>query len=207
VAGIIQSFDKAKNQREISMADTPDFGTFGRFTETAVSQMSTEMKDAYDFTKQLRGLVPGPHKIWLANPKLSKTIVPAGAYYQKHSTLTKAEIEIITNLTNARWLAAYANYEHEKIGEEQGHLDPSKVERMIAGLPVSFEDSRQQVVYELASALSTPRVVPLGLYKRAKELLGDAGIVDAAVLIGWLTMVCATLNAYDVPSNATGLDQ
>jgi len=26
-------------------------------------------------------------------------------------------------------------------------------------------------------------------------------------LIGWFTMVCMTLNAFDVPANATGLDQ
>jgi 4-carboxymuconolactone decarboxylase len=31
--------------------------------------------------------------------------------------------------------------------------------------------------------------------------------VDVAVLIGWFTMVCMTLNVYDVPANATGLDQ
>ena len=52
-----------------------------------------------------------------------------------------------------------------------------------------------------------PRIVPLGLYRRAKELLGDAGIVDVAVLLGWFTMVCMTLGAFDVPANAEGLDQ
>lgn len=187
--------------------ETFDFGTFGRFQETPTNQMSPEIKDAYDFTKQLRGLVPGPHKIWLANPTLSKTIVPTGEYYQKYSTLNKAEIEIVTNVINSRWMASYAIYEHEKIGEEQGHLKAATVERIIAGLPVSFEDPRQQLVYELASALAAPRIVPLGLFKRAKNLLGDAGVVDVAVLIGWFTMVCATLNAYDVPSNATGLAQ
>ena len=101
--------------------------------------MSPEMRDACDFTRQLRGLVPGQHKIWLANPKLSKTIVPTGAYFQTQSTLTRTEIEIVTNLINARWLAAYGTYEHEKIGEEQGHLAAEKVERIIAGLPTSFE--------------------------------------------------------------------
>ncbi|MBV9526796.1 hypothetical protein, partial [Sphingomonas sp.] len=74
------------------MSDDQDFGTFGRFRETPVADMSEQMKDAYDFTKSLRGLVPGPHRIWLANPTLSKTIVPTGEYYQKHSTLTKPEI-------------------------------------------------------------------------------------------------------------------
>jgi 4-carboxymuconolactone decarboxylase len=189
------------------MSEQSDFGTFGRYVETPVNQMSPEMKEAYDFTKKLRGMVPGPHRIWLANPKLSKTIVPTGAYYQTQSTLTKAEIEIATNVINGRWLAAYSNYEHEWIAEEQGSLPPRKVEALIAGLPVSFDDPRQQVVYELASALAEPRVVPKGLYRRAKELLGDAGIVDVTMLMGWFTGVSLTLMAFDVPSNATGLDQ
>ena len=189
------------------MSDTPDFGTFGRFAETPVDQMSPQMRDAYDYTHKLRGVVPGPHKIWLANPTLSKTIVPTGAYYQRASTLTKAEIEIATNIVNARWGSPYANYEHEIIGERDGHLNPRQVEALIAGLPTTFDDPRQQVVYELASALVAARVVPQGLYRRANELLGDAGIVDVTVLLGWFTMVCLTLGAYDVPANAVGLDQ
>jgi 4-carboxymuconolactone decarboxylase len=189
------------------MSEQSDFGSFGRFIETPLERMSPDMKDAYEFTKRLRGIVPGPHRIWLANPRLSKTIAPTGAYYQTHSTLKKSEIEIVTNLITARWMSAYASYEHEKIGVEQGHLPPEKVERIIAGLPVSFEDCREEVVYQLASALTVPRLVSLSLYRRANELIGDAGIVDVAVLIGWFTMVAATLNAFDVPANAVGLDQ
>jgi 4-carboxymuconolactone decarboxylase len=30
------------------------------------------MRDAYDFTIGLRGLDPGPHRIWLANPESLK---------------------------------------------------------------------------------------------------------------------------------------
>lgn len=189
------------------MTDSTDFGTFGRFTETSVAAMPPDMGTAYEFTRELRGLVPGPHKIWLANPKLSTTIVPTGAYYQGQSTLTKAEIEIVTNLINGKWRAAYANYEHEIIGVEQGGHAPEQVEALIAGLPTSFDDPRQQVVYELTSTLIAARIVPLGLYRRAKKLLGDAGIVDVTVLIGWFTAVCMTLAAYDVPADAVGLDQ
>ena len=189
------------------MSENSDFGTFGRFEETPVDHMPDDMKEAYDFTMKLRGLVPGPHKIWLANPKLSQAIVPTGAYYQTQSTLTKAEIEIATNLINGHWLAAYSNYEHEIIAEKMGGLPPEKVEALIAGLPTSFDDPRQQVVYELVSTLIAPRVVPNGLYRRAKELLGDAGIVDVTVLIGWFTGVSLTLAAFDVPADAVGLKQ
>src|SRR5262245_47070888 len=184
------------------MSENPDFGTFGRYHEIPVNQMTSEMKAAYEFTKQLRGMVPGPHKIWLANPTLSETIVPTGAYFQTQSTLTKAETEIVTNLINGKWGSAYGNYEHEMIGRWIGGLAPENVQALIAGLPTNFDDPREQIVYELTTALISPRVVSPGLYRRAKALLGDEGIVDIAVLIGWFTAVSMTLAVYDVPSNA-----
>jgi 4-carboxymuconolactone decarboxylase len=189
------------------MSSDSAFGTFGRYKETPVGEMSPEMREAYDFTMTLRGQVPGPHKIWLINPQLSKTIVPTGAYFQKESSLTKAEIEIVTNVINGRWLAAYSNYEHEMIAEHLGHLPPERVQALIAGQPTSFEDPRQQMVYELATTLAAPRLVPTGMYQRAKTLIGEAGIVDVTVLMGWFTAVSLTLMAFDVPADATGLPQ
>jgi hypothetical protein len=41
------------------MSDNTDFGTFGRFAETPVSEMPEEMKQAYDYTLKL----PGPDKL------------------------------------------------------------------------------------------------------------------------------------------------
>jgi hypothetical protein len=51
------------------------------------------------------------------------------------------------------------------IGKQAG-LTPDSVEALIAGLPTSFDDSRQQVIYDLTRALIGPRVVPTGLYRR-----------------------------------------
>ncbi len=95
-----------------------------------------------------RELVPGPYKIWLQKPKLIDVMVPLGAYYQGHSSLSKAEIEIATNLINARWLAAYSNYEHEWIAEQLGGLPAEKVEALIAGLPTSFEDPQRLELHD-----------------------------------------------------------
>jgi 4-carboxymuconolactone decarboxylase len=189
------------------MSTDSAFGTFGRFQEVQVDEMPPTMREAYEFTKELRGMVPGPHRIWLANPALSKTIVPTGAYFQTQSSLTKSEIEIATNVINGHWAAAYSNYEHEMIAEDAGTLAPQQVEALIARLPTSFDDPRQQVVYELATTLAQARVVPNGLYKRAKLLLGDGGVVDLTVLMGWFTAVSLTLMAFDVPSSAKSLDE
>ena len=77
-----------------------------------------------------------------------------------------------------------------------------KSNRAVTGLYLYTEE-----VYDLASTLLIPRFVPLGLYQRARHLLGDAGIVDVTVLIGWFTAVSMTLAAFDVPADAEGLDQ
>jgi hypothetical protein len=41
------------------MPQNPDFGTFGRYNELPIEQMTAEQKAAYDFTVKLRGQVPG----------------------------------------------------------------------------------------------------------------------------------------------------
>ena len=187
------------------MSENSTFGTFGRYTELPIDQMPPEQKEAYDLMIRERGEVPGPYKIWLQNPNLIKAMVWVGKYFQRsYSSLSDAEREIVVNLTNAKWLTAYSNHEHEKIGENAG-LPPEKVQALIAGVYTLFDEPRQQIVYDITRTLIAPRVVPQGLYERAIELLGDRGLTDLTVLIGYFTSVSLSLAAYDVPSNAVGL--
>src|ERR1700722_5854261 len=104
-------------------------------------------KKDYDLVVQERGEAPGPYKIFIQNPNLLQVLIPVGKYFQRsHSSLSDAEREIVVNLINAKWRAAYSNYEHEMIGERAG-LPPEKVQALISGLHTSLNDPRQQVVY------------------------------------------------------------
>jgi hypothetical protein len=42
---------------------TSTFGTFGRYTEIPLDQMTSEQRTGYDLEVKERGEVPGPHKI------------------------------------------------------------------------------------------------------------------------------------------------
>ena len=182
-----------------------DFGTFGRYEEIPLDQMTPKQRRAYDQTMEARGQIPGPYKIWLQNDALETAMVPIGVYFQEKMTLTKAEREIVTNLINGHWAAAaYSNDEHEQIGHSVG-LPRDKVAALIAGLPVVFEDARQQIVHDVASTLISGRRLPRALFDRGVELLGHPGLTDVTVLIGYFTSVSLTLVAYDVPSDATGI--
>lgn len=124
-------------------------------------------------------------------------------YFQKEMQISNLEREIVTNCINGKWATAgYSSAEHEKLGEQAG-LPAEKVAALIAGLPATFEDPRQQVIYEMTIALIAPRRIPEGLYKRAIGLIGDAGLTDLTVLIGYFTSVSMTLAAYDVPAGAS----
>ena len=131
------------------MSEKITFGTFGRYTEIPVDQMTPEQKNGYEYVVKERGEAPGPYKIILQNSNLLQVLVPVGRYFQQsHSSLSDPEREIVVNLINAKWHAAYSNYEHEMIGERAG-LPPEKVQALIAGLHTSFDDLRQQVVYDM----------------------------------------------------------
>jgi 4-carboxymuconolactone decarboxylase len=43
------------------MPKNPDFGTFGRYQELLVEEMSPSQKRAYEYTMKEPGQVPGPY--------------------------------------------------------------------------------------------------------------------------------------------------
>ena len=79
------------------------------------------------------------------------------------------------------------------------------VEAIIAGLPASFPDPREQVVYELAMALAGGQLVAQGLQDRAVKVLGHESVTDMIVLMGYYTAVSLTMNFYAVPAGSAGL--
>ncbi len=184
------------------MSENP---TFGRYAEIPYDQMTPEQQEGYRFLIETRGTLPGPTKIWVHNPALVKAAAPLGAHFHPgHYSLTEREREIAVCIINSKWHSAYPTNAHERRGKEVG-LPADKVEALIGGLPTSFTDEREQIVYEMAMVLSNARWVPRGLYERAVKALGHVGITDVITLIGYYTSVSMTLAFYDVPAGATGM--
>ena len=109
-------------------------------------------------------------------------------------------------IINSKWHSAYPTAAHERAGKAAG-LPDDKVEAILAGLPTSFDDQREQVIYEMGICLSNSRWVPKGLFDRAVAALGHEGITDVICLIGFYTSVSMTLAFYDVPTGAEGLQR
>ena len=183
----------------------PETPTLGRYAEIPYNQMTPEQQEAYRFAVKTRGPLGGPNKIWVHNPKLAKVATPSGGHFHagKYS-LSEREREIAVIVINSKWRSAYPTAAHERRGKEVG-LPGDKVEAMLSGLPTSFDDKREQVVYEMATCLANSRWVSKGLFDRAVEALGHEGITDVICLMGFYTSVSMTLAFYDVPAGAEGL--
>jgi 4-carboxymuconolactone decarboxylase len=143
--------------------------------------------------------------VWVHNPKLVHAAAPLGQHFTPgQSSVSEREREIAVLVMTGRWHSAYPTAAHEKRGREVG-LPAAAVEALVAGQPTSFADAREQVVYEMATALASGRLVPQGLYDRAVGLLGHEGVTDVIVLMGYYTAVSLTMNFYAVPAGSPGL--
>src|SRR5262245_24587356 len=180
--------------------------TFGRYAEIHVDQMTAEQKDGYRFLVDgPRGRLPGPYKVWVHNPSLLRAASPLGEHFTPgHSSLSEREREIAVVVITSHWHSAYPAAAHEKRGKEVG-LPAAAVGAMIAGRPTSFDDGREQAVYEMAMALANGRLVSQGVYDRAVKVLGHESVTDVIVLMGYYTAVSMTMNFYAVPAGTPGL--
>jgi 4-carboxymuconolactone decarboxylase len=185
------------------VSETP---TVGRYTEIPVDRMTPEQRDGYRaMVNGRRGRLPGPYKVWVHNPKLLRAAAPLGEHFTPgQSALSEREREIAVVVITSRWHSAYPAAAHERRGKEVG-LPAATVEAIMAGLPASFSDAREQTAYEVAVSLAGGRLISQGLYDRAVKTLGHEGVTDMIVLMGYYTAVSLTMNFYAVPAGSPGL--
>jgi 4-carboxymuconolactone decarboxylase len=180
------------------MSETP---TFGRYAELPLAAMSAEQRAAYDH--MVNG--PRPYKVWVHNPKLALAADPLGSHFTPgKSSISEREREIAVLVINSKWRSPYPTKAHELRGKEVGLADDA-IAAIVAGLPTSFADKREQIVYEMAMALASERLVPQGIYDRVVAALGHEGVTDIIVLMGYYTAVSLTMNFYAVPAGTPGL--
>jgi 4-carboxymuconolactone decarboxylase len=151
-----------------------------------------------------RGRLPGPYRVWVHNPRLVHAIEPLGNHFiPGQSALSEREREIAVLVICSKGGAVYPTNAHERRGKEVG-LPAAVVETIVAGRPAALTDERKGVVYDVALALASGRLIPQDLYDRAVKALGHDGVTDVIVLIGYYTCVSLTMNFYAVPASGSG---
>src|SRR4029453_383990 len=126
----------------------PDTPTFGRYAEVPFDRMTPEQQEGCRLLIETRGQVGGPNRILVHNPGLAKVMGPLGAYYRTGYSLSEREREIAVCVICSAYHSAYPTAAHELAAKNAG-ISNEQVEAILAGQTTSFEDEREQVIYEM----------------------------------------------------------
>lgn len=162
-----------------------------------------EQKRIAESVTQSRGSVRGPFGVWLNSPGLADPAQQVGAFLRFSSKMpgNLRELAIIT--VGRHWGAQYEWHAHAKIAVEEG-VAPEAVERLRnRQVPAPLTDD-EQMIYELATEIvGTGRLLQQS-YDRGVERLGPELMVDLVGLCGYYSLICFTLNVFDVPVPGDG---
>ncbi len=145
------------------------------------------------------GRLIGPFNPALLTPGISAAFMDLAVAERKHTSLSKRSREVVILTVGAVWQAPYELYAHGAVGRQVGLSDEEVRALSDGGRPESLTDA-ETVAHRVARALSIEHRLDKALYREAETLLGADGIMAAVILTGIYHVVCAILNAFEIPA-------
>jgi 4-carboxymuconolactone decarboxylase len=144
------------------------------------------------------GGMNGPFNAWFFSPKVGEAVQCLGEVVRFENSIPPPLRELAILVVAAKWQAQYEWWAHEKIARNEG-LDPKVIAGLKAGILPTFTHPSEAVVYHFAQELVDHQRVSDQHYAQAIQLLGEAGVVELVILLGYYTVVSMSLNVFEVP--------
>ncbi|MEM7423971.1 MAG: carboxymuconolactone decarboxylase family protein [Pseudomonadota bacterium] len=171
-----------------------------RFEATPYDAMTPEQQRVHDMiTGGPRGSVRGPFLPWLTNPEFCEVAQQVGEYCRFNTSLSRDLAEIAICVTAEHYKAEFEWWAHAELARKAGVSD-AVIEAIRTGVDPQLRDPRERSVYETASALNKRHRLTDEEFMAARDVLGEAGLVDVIGLCGYYALVSLTLNAYQMPT-------
>ena len=142
--------------------------------------------------------VGGPFAPWLRSPEFADLAQRLGAYVRYGTSIEPRLSELAIIVVGAAWKADYEFAAHGPIAVRAG-VSREVVEAVARGAVPRFERDDERTVYEFARGLVVTRQVGTDRYAAVVDALGEAGTVELVGILGYYTLVCMTLNVFEVP--------
>jgi 4-carboxymuconolactone decarboxylase len=143
------------------------------------------------------GGMKGPFNAWFFSPVFGEAVQRLGEVVRFENSIPPPLRELAILVVAAKWQAQYEWWAHEKIARKEG-LDPNVITGLKAGILPDFTHPSESVVYNFARELIDQRRVSDQHYAKAVELLGEAGVVELVILLGFYTLVSMSINVFEV---------
>ena len=170
-----------------------------RYTETDPASLDPAQRRIWDENAAgPRGSVPAPLQIWLKSPELAEKAQRLGAF-ARYGTVLPPRLSELAILCTARfWTAQYEWHHHEAFARKAG-LSEAVIAAVAARREPPFDKADERVVWEFCAVFYRDKAVDEATWRRAREALGERGVVDLVAIMGYYALISITLNAFEVP--------
>ena len=141
----------------------------------------------------------GPFNPVLLSPRIGWSFLDLQAAEQRHTTLDERVRQVVILAVGSVWKASYELYAHVAVARQAG-LSEAAARALAAGLPADGLREEEAVAYRYARQLSADHAVDPQTYGEAKRLFRPQGLADITFLVGIYHVVCALLNAFEIPA-------
>lgn len=169
-----------------------------RIREIPEDRLSTAQKAAVAAVMGGRGRLPGPYKIWLHSPILMQRVERLGTFLVKESSLTPREQELAILAIARHWHGQYVFTVHARVAREAG-IPAAAIDDIKAGRLPALSDPREAAVVEIAITAQDADPASDAVFARAIEALGEEGLADLLVYLGYYSSVAIAMKLHRVP--------
>ena len=145
-----------------------------------------------------RGLVEGPLRVWLQSPVFAERAQKLGAFCRYGTRLPARLSELAIVIVGAHWRSGFEWSVHAPIAAKAG-IDIEVLEAIRAGARPSLVRADERAVYRFSRELLDTKRISEEAYSEVVELLGTEGAVELVGILGYYTLICMTINAFEIP--------
>ncbi len=172
-----------------------------RIPDLDESSLSAEQRRVYDLIRSgPRGTVEGPLRVWLTSPDLAERAQSLGAYCRYHTSLEPRLSELAIITVGAHWRAGFEWAVHAPIAERAG-VAGAAIAAIQCGREPALKDD-ELAVYAFTRELLAMHEVGTATFERLTSVVGRVGVVDLVGILGYYSLICMTINAFQVPAPA-----
>jgi 4-carboxymuconolactone decarboxylase len=143
------------------------------------------------------GSLQGPFDAMLRSPRIGHAVQRLGELLRYESVLPATVREVVVLTVARAWRSRFEWHVHAVAAQRAG-LPADVLEALRDGRRPQALGSREAAAFDLCRSLHRSHAVPQDLYERAREQLGEQGLVEAVFLFGYYVLIAATLSAFDV---------
>lgn len=151
------------------------------------------------------GTLAGPFDAFLRTPVVGLHLERLGMAFRTDTVLSDAAREMAVLVVAQAWGADFEWWVHGLVARQFGISD-GEIDAVGHGDRPDFSDEAVSAAHDVAVALVHQRAVDCELLERARGALGERGLVEVVMLVGFYQLVSGVLTTFEPPPPSGDFD-